>query len=119
MVDAWPVSLPQAPLSGTLVEQRQDNVLRGPAAPGAEPARRRRFSASAKTVSFSMHLTATQLAALETFYNTTLGDGVLSFTFEDPSTGASKEFSFMEPYQVQHVARDFYRVSFVFIRKAE
>lgn len=119
MVDVWPLTLPQKPLSGTLVEQRQDNVLRGPAARGAKGQSRRLFSATSKTISFSMHLTTAQLATLETFYNDTLGDGVYSFTFNDPSTGVDKVFSFVEPFQPQHVARDFYRVSFTLIRDPE
>ena len=119
MVDVWPVSLPQAPLQGTLSEQDQDNVVRGPAMPGAEPQRRRRFSAVAKTVSFSMNMTSAQLATLRTFYHTTLGGGVYGFEFEDPSTGATKEFSFLEPFQVQHTATDIYRVNVTLIRKAE
>lgn len=119
MADVWPVSLPQAPLSGTLSQQLQDNVLRGPAEAGAEGQRRRRFTATSKTISFSMHMTTAQLATLETFYTDTLGGGVLRFEFEDPVTGATKEFSFVEPYNAQHVARDFYRVSIALMRKAE
>lgn len=119
MADAWPVTLPQSPLAGTFAEQGQDNVIRGPAEPGAEGQRRARFTARAKTVSFAMNMTAAQLATLETFYNTTLGYGVSRFEFEDPVTGATKEFAFMEPYQVQHVAADIFRVSLSLIRKAE
>lgn len=119
MADAWPVSLPQAPLQGSLSEQRQDNVLRGPSAPGAEGARRRMFTATSKTISFAMLMSQAQLATLETFYGTTLEGGVLRFEFEDPSTGSTKEFAFVEPYQIQHVAADVFRVSVTLIRKAE
>lgn len=119
MADAWPLTLPQAPLAGSYTQQLQDNVLRGPAEAGAEGQRRRRFTATAKTVSFAMNMTAAQLATLETFYKTTLGGGVLRFTFEDPVTGTTKEFSFEEPYQAQHVSADIFRVSMTLLRVAE
>jgi hypothetical protein len=119
MADAWPGTLPQSPLAGTLAEQGQDNVLRGPAAQGAEGQRRALFTARAKTISFAMNMTSAQLATLATFYGTTLGSGVSRFEFEDPTTGATKEFAFLEPYQVQHVAADIFRVSISLIRKAE
>lgn len=119
MADAWPLTLPQAPLAGTYSEQRQDNVVRGPSAPGAEGQRRRRFSATCKTVSFAMNMTAAHLATLETFYGTTLASGVYGFEFTDPSIDTTKEFSFAEPYQVQHISVDLYRVSMTLIRKAE
>lgn len=119
MADAWPLTLPQTPLSGTYSEQRQDNVKRGPAAPGAESQRRRRFSAAAKTVSFSMNLTKAQLATLETFYVTTLASGTYGFEFTDPTSDDTKEFSFLEPYRVDHISVDDYRVSMTLIRKAE
>lgn len=119
MADAWPVTLPETPLAGSYTEQLQDNVIRGPAAPGAEGQRRARFSATAKTVTFSMNMTKAQLATLLTFYQTTLGSGVLGFEFTDPTTGTTKEFAFAEPYQAAHISVDLYRVTMTLIRKAE
>ena len=119
MADAWPLTLPQTPLAGTYSEQRQDNVVRGPSAPGAEGQRRRRFSATCKTVSFAMNMTAAQLGTLEAFYDSTLASGAYAFEFADPTISGTKVFSFAEPYQVQHISVDLYRVSMTLIRKAE
>jgi hypothetical protein len=107
------------PLSGSLTFQDQDNLLRGPADAGEGP-RRRRFSAVSRLLNFTMVMSATQLATLQTFYKTTLGGGVSRFTYVDPVSGDAKEFAFAEPYQVQDMGGvDCFRVSLALIRKVE
>lgn len=118
MTDVWPVSLPQAPLQGTLSRQRQDNLWQGPAAIGVGQ-RRAKASASSRAISFAMNMTAAQLATLDTFFVTTLGQGSKPFTFTDPVSGDAKEFYFAEPYQDQHVQADAYRVTLSLIGAVE
>lgn len=118
MAEMWPTTLPQSPLSGTLTQQGQDNLVRGPADVG-EGVRRRRASAVSHALNFSMIMTGEQVRILDLFYDSNLGGGVYRFWFTDPISGDAKEFSFSERYQVQHDQSDIYRVSISLIRKAE
>jgi len=118
MATAWPVTLPQSPLSGTWSVQNQDNVLRGPADLGEGPVRPRTTSYS-QLVSLQMLMTLTQVQALETFYKTTLESGTARFEFTDILTSTTKEFRFTEPYQVSEVGAGWFRISMSWTRKAE
>lgn len=81
----FPASLPK-PL--------QDNYQPGAIDPWVEDApevgsnaRRKRVTRALKTFSFTLRLTTAELATLETFYETTLSDGVDSFSWTDPVKG--------------------------------
>lgn len=100
---AWPGSLPATPLIDSLSIETDDNVLRFKPDVGAE-IRRARYTAVSERFSFSLILTKTELATLKNFYKTTLGNGVTSFDFTDPITGATATFSFSAPYGVQSMA---------------
>lgn len=118
MSEMWPTTLPQYPLSGTLSQQGQDNLVRGPADVG-EGVKRRRATSVSQVLNFSMLMTRTQVQILDLFYDNDLGGGVYRFWLNDPISGDAKEFSFVERYQVQHDQSDIFRVSMQLIRKAE
>lgn len=118
MATAWPFTLPQCPISQTVSRQWQDNLVRGPADVGIGQLRRK-ASTNSQIVSFSMLMTAVQITTLDTFYNSTLGGGVYEFELKDPVSGVAKNYTFMEPYRVEHLATNNYRVSMVLISEAE
>lgn len=118
MTAAWPNSLPQAPLVGTLGMQGQDNLVRGPADVGTG-ARRRRASAVSRAFAFTMLMTGEQVRILDSFYDNDLGGGAYDFSFPDPLLNEVRDFSFSERYQVQHDQADIYRVTLNLLRKAE
>jgi len=108
---AWPGSLPAKPLIDSLGVQTDDNVLRFKPDVGPE-IRRSRYTAVSEHFSFTLYLTKTELDTLKTFYKTTLGNGVTSFDFTDPITGATETFSFSAPYGIQSMASpDLYSVT--------
>lgn len=112
MPDVWPVSLPQelmragnsGGLGDGLIETQPDS---GP------PTSRPRFSAIAEPLAGAMNMTTAQLAALKTFYKTTLAQGALPFTFPDPLGGDDILVKFPKGSQPtwQEVAPDTYRVA--------
>lgn len=114
----WPVTLPQSPLIASLSMQDQDARLIFKPDVGP-PIRRARYTATSRVIGFQMILTQRQLAILDTFYNTTLGRGVLDFDWIDPSTGKVSTFSFNAPYQIANLmAFDVYSVAISLVRAA-
>jgi hypothetical protein len=80
MPEIWPSTLPQGFLENDYTEAVANNVVRSQMDYG--PAKvRRRTSSNPRPVSGSMVMTSTQLAALETFVNTTTLGGSLPFNF--------------------------------------
>lgn len=89
----WPATLPQTVLSD-LVRQRQAGKVRSDMDTG--PAKQRaRFTATTKQFTASLMMTGAQLTTFYTFYETTLGQGAVSFTWVDPITDASATLRFM------------------------
>lgn len=83
------------------------------------PLRRARYSATSRVFGFQMILTQRQLSILDTFYNVTLGRGVLDFDWIDPTTGKVSTFSFNAPYQINNLmAVDLYGVGISLVRGA-
>ena len=116
---AWPGSLPAKPLIDSLGVQTDDNVLRFKPDVGVE-IRRARYTAVSEHFSFTLYLKKTELATLKTFYKTTLGNGVTSFDFTDPLTGATGTFSFAGPYGVQSMSSpDLFAVTLTLEKPAE
>ena len=88
----WPASLPQT-LLYDLTEKRQAGKVRSQMDTG--PAKqRKRFTATVKEYVGALILTQAQLATFKTFYETTLGEGVDSFTWVDPFTEVSASLRF-------------------------
>lgn len=96
---AWPGSLPQyayLPVS----ETRQSATLRSNMESGP-PKVRRRFTAAMRHLDFDMAFDGTQKATFDTFFNTTLSEGAVSFDFPDPVSGNTIGVRFREPVSWQ------------------
>lgn len=98
----WPPSLPQEQFLG-LTEQEQDARLRtqmdaGPAI------MRRRFTATVRDFTIPILLNGTQRQTLDTFYITTLLEGVLAFEWVDPVDDTTVSFRFVEPIRFTPIA---------------
>ena len=105
----WPQGLPETLLLEGLSAKRNSGVIRTQMDAGPKKARRR-YTASTKTFSGKMILTAGQRYALEEFYHSALADGVLRFNFTDPQTLETGEFRFTEDYTENSLA-DMFEVS--------
>lgn len=88
----WPATLPQS-LLASLKRTRQSGKVRSDMDTG--PAKQRaRFTAVALHYDGSLMLTGTQLAAFETFYEDTLGQGAVAFDWIDPVTDVAASLRF-------------------------
>lgn len=75
------------------------------------PRRRARFTRSLKSFQFTLRLTQAQFTTLETFYVTTLSNGVLTCNWVHPLSGTSYEVFLDGAPQEKHIAVDLYDVS--------
>jgi hypothetical protein len=102
-VPTWPATLPQK----LPKEVREDGVDgREAFQPDSGPAIAvRRYTATPRVISFEHVLSVTQAAALETFYKTTLKEGVLEFDW----TNAATTGGFSGLHYFTFVARPVYR----------
>lgn len=96
----WPVGLPTDPMSQGYDEQLGDNVIRTAMDVGP-PKKRPRSSAAVKPVSVTFDLTRAQVATLQAFYEATLGQGSLNFTWTHPRTLAAVEAGFRAPPRIR------------------
>lgn len=106
----WPSALPQALLAAGLSRRRQDAAVRFQPDLGV-PITRRRGTAAPYEISGSLVLTAAQLATLDTFFEDTLKEGTLSFTWKDPVTGSGATLMFAGPYSADMQLPGVWRVS--------
>jgi len=84
----WPATLPDPLVNGYSEKYPADQRLRTKMDKG--PAKvRRRFSAGVRPFTVKYKLTAAQATTLETFVETTLSGGTLSFDWTQPRTSAS------------------------------
>jgi hypothetical protein len=113
-VPAWHVDLPQTLLVDGYGQSLADTTIKSPMDAG--PAKvRRRFTAGVEPVSGTMIMDATELAALDTFYNTTLLGGSLRFSWtKPPAHTVSCEMRFTEPPTWTAVEPGTYEVSMSF-----
>jgi len=91
-IDYPTASLP-CMISGTFVENATDPWVQDQGEVGAFR-RRKRFTRSLRTFSYSMRLTSEQRTALIEFYEATLDDGVLEFNWTHPWAGLEYEVRF-------------------------
>lgn len=84
----WPTSLPSLPIADSYAETTTSGKVfsRMSVGPGKI---RRRSTAITRMFSLVYLLDATQKAAFETFYHTTLAEGSMSFGWTRPDTGAA------------------------------
>lgn len=92
---AWPGTLPPSPLTDGWSQQLADNRYKFEPRQG-RPMMRRKQTTRLDTQNVTFKLTAAQKVIFETFYETTLADGVLSFTFTDPPSGNTYSFQFIQ-----------------------
>jgi len=97
-MSTWPASLPQS-LLYDLTEKRQPGKVRSPMDTG--PAKQRaRFTAVTKQYDGGLILTQAQLATFRTFYETTIGQGAVAFTWIDPFTDVSASLRFYDEPEI-------------------
>jgi len=106
----WPVSLPQSPLIQGNNEQAPNNVIRTPMDVGP-PKVRRRATAGVRNYTYQFHMTTTQVATLDTFYNDTLSGGSLEFDWTNPRTNNTEYFRFVTPPIYQKIGPDLWLVN--------
>lgn len=82
MAETWP--LPYQILQSGFNQQATDNRIRSKVEAGVDKLRKR-YTTPIKNINASMHLTYAQYDTLETFFNTTLQGGVLTFNYPDPT----------------------------------
>lgn len=96
MAESWPTALPSEILTDGFNQQASPNTIRTKMEAGLDKLRRR-YTTPIVNSSVSMIVTFAQYTTLETFYNTTLQGGVLSFNFTDPADSTEYEYRFIEP----------------------
>jgi len=109
-VASWPGTLPQAPDFSTFQETSPNVALRTQMDVGP-PKLRRRSTAGIRPFTMSFLMTQTQVATLETFYQTTLTGGTAAFDWTHPRTGSAASFRFVTPPQYHAIGPITYRVS--------
>ncbi len=87
----WPASLPQKPLSGSWTRTPQNNRVAFEPSVGP-PIVRRRGSVKVHMSRGRFGMTQAQIVTFETFFETDLKDGSLSFDWSDPETGVSMDW---------------------------
>ena len=96
MSETWPATIPEEVLVDGFMQQAVPATIRTKMEAGIDKLRRR-YTTPILNLNVAMFLTFTQYETLETFYNTTLQGGVLSFDFTDPATATTKEYRFISP----------------------
>jgi len=106
---SWPISLP-LPDVGGYQETMPDAVIRSPMDVGPDKVRRR-TSAAVRKFKLTYSMTPTQLATLDTFFNTTVEGGALTFTMDNPRTAITETYRFMAPPDINAISGAYYRVN--------
>ncbi|MCP4307216.1 MAG: hypothetical protein GY788_20570 [bacterium] len=96
MADAWPASLPQSFLRGTIDNALGDSILRSRMGGGPDKVRSR-SSAAPDPLSGTMSMTTAQWGTLDTFFKVTLINGSLPMMFPDPDGGSDLLVRFAGP----------------------
>jgi hypothetical protein len=106
----WPVTLPAYPLLEGFQESVPDTTIRTDMEQG--PAKvRQRTTAGVRKMSLSYLMSKTQVAALESFYLTTLQGGALAFDFTHPRSNVTVSCRFAKPPEYGSGNGNYFRVS--------
>lgn len=119
MTDVWPATLPQTPLVDQWVGGPQRNKVSFKPEIGPTIDRRRGTSALHIYQATFAPLTEAQFVIFETFFHTTLKDGLLPFDWADPISGTTKRWKFGDedpPYQITAGAGDLITLSCKLVR---
>jgi len=100
----WPATLPQEPLAQGFNERAPDTVIRS-AMEAGPPKVRRRFTAGIRLIDCQVRLTPAQVETLDSFFDSTIAGGALSFDWKHPRTGAAVTYRLVEPPSYTPVAR--------------
>ena len=108
--DVWPVGIPNKALVGTYSERVEPwtdsfQVEEGPPMEGPSGTMR------TDLISYEIILDNTDRAALMTFYQTTLEQGVKYFTTANPEYGGTETYKFAQAPEVRSLVPGTYRVS--------
>ena len=106
MTAAWPSTIPQGPIYGGFTEVRQRNVASFSPDVGP-PKMRRRSTAVGVNTQATFQFSDTDLATFNTFFETTLVDGTLPFTWTHPVTAVSYTWMFAPDQAPQIEILDF------------
>jgi hypothetical protein len=102
----WPVGLQQKQFSG-VKESRQPGAIRSKMGTGA-PKVRKRFTAVVRNIDVPIVLSIADKATFNTFFNTTLSEGVTAFTWVDPDDDStSVSYRFRNPVSFTKVGGEF------------
>lgn len=114
---AWPATLPQCPILNGFSEQRQRNLAFFDPDVGP-PKIRRRSTAVGVLTNLAFRMTTTQLAAFNTFFETTISDGSLPFTWAHPITKVSYTWMFdpQDAPKIDRMTAATHRLTFNLIR---
>jgi hypothetical protein len=105
----FPAALPKADVS-SLEETSTEAYASDPSEVGSAR-RRARFTRVLRRWSWTAVLTAAQRAALDTFYEVTLSNGVATFNWTHPITEVSYEVQFADRPAVRHFMGTHYSTS--------
>lgn len=113
----WPATIPQCPILNGFSEQKQVNVVAFSPDVGPPKMRRRSTTAWWQT-SVAYRMTRTQLTTFNTFYETTIQDGSLPFTWKHPILQTNFDWVFdpKETPKIDHVTASTFRVTFNLLR---
>jgi len=102
---AWPASLPQAPLLGTLTVAPEEirSIFRPDVGP---PMVRRNASVAGEHLSFSVSATDAQYTTLIDFWEDTLNHGADEFTWAHPITDETESFRFTKRPRITSRSKD-------------
>lgn len=92
----WPSSLPQFALRNGYQEGLAGNSLLITDMDAGRPKRRNRYSADVKPLTIVLSLTSDELDTFETFYETDLARGSLSFDYPHPRKGGTVSVGFRQ-----------------------
>lgn len=84
----WPATLPQTPRREGFSRSKADARLRTSMDAGPDKVRRR-YTSVPGLLACVFYMTTAQLATFDTFYDTTLLEGSVTFTWTHPITGTS------------------------------
>jgi len=107
-MSVWPLGLPQTALIEGYSENSEDVILKQNMDVGPD-FRRRKQTRARNYISCSVILTEAQKGTLETFYDVTLMDGLLSFEWSPDGSSPTKTVHFVSPpvYRKQPNARGY------------
>lgn len=96
----WPATLP-TPNRGDYSEKPDSNVIGTQLDTGVQKTRRR-FTAVARAVNFSLQLSGGQVDTYDAFFHGDCKDGSLTFTMTSPRTGATLNCRFAVGYTPEY-----------------